>query len=127
MFILCVFCHVKLSNGLRLLLGSKEISSYRSFFASLLVSVSLCEGFPPGVTFPHPSDACKICKCVIEEVYFTPEQRIICIPNPECGKKNIKVIFTLCDSNDLTFLSVFFYDVICTSFKYSTTIFLLVL
>ncbi|CAG4985394.1 unnamed protein product [Colias eurytheme] len=49
------------------------------------VPMPLCENFPPNVPFPHPYEACQICECVVEFLSFgIPEQRIICIPSPEC-------------------------------------------
>ncbi|XP_045487036.1 uncharacterized protein LOC123689722 isoform X3 [Pieris rapae] len=49
------------------------------------VPMPLCEKFPSEILFPHPTESCRICKCVVEILSFgIPEQRIICIPIPEC-------------------------------------------
>ncbi|XP_045517552.1 uncharacterized protein LOC123709959 isoform X2 [Pieris brassicae] len=49
------------------------------------VPMPLCEKFPSEILFPHPTESCKICKCVVEILsYGLPEQRILCMPNPEC-------------------------------------------
>lgn len=53
--------------------------------------VPLCEKFPKNVLFPHPMDACKLCKCE-EDMTLQGflEPKIICMPNPECSKYLIK-------------------------------------
>ncbi|XP_047511124.1 uncharacterized protein LOC125053673 isoform X2 [Pieris napi] len=49
------------------------------------VPMPLCEKFPSEILFPHPTESCKICKCVVEILSFgIPEQRILCMPIPEC-------------------------------------------
>ncbi|CAK1546848.1 unnamed protein product [Leptosia nina] len=49
------------------------------------VPMPLCEKFPPDIFFPHPTESCTICQCIVEVLPFgIPEQRILCMPNPDC-------------------------------------------
>ncbi|XP_045779372.1 uncharacterized protein LOC123876960 isoform X2 [Maniola jurtina] len=45
----------------------------------------LCESLPINVQFPHPTENCKICRCVVEMTpYLIPERRMLCEPDIDC-------------------------------------------
>ncbi|KAG6460003.1 hypothetical protein O3G_MSEX011718 [Manduca sexta] len=52
------------------------------------VPLPVCDKFPPNVLFPHPSDVCKVCKCIVEPLGLgILEPKIVCMTLPECLPK----------------------------------------
>ncbi|XP_050354970.1 uncharacterized protein LOC126776473 isoform X2 [Nymphalis io] len=52
--------------------------------------LSPCERYPLDTLFPHPLEACVICKCVLEAKPFSPpEKDLVCMPDPQCNMPDI--------------------------------------
>ncbi|RVE43471.1 hypothetical protein evm_011869 [Chilo suppressalis] len=53
------------------------------------VPLPVCDKFPVDVLFPHPTESCLVCKCIVISVSLVPVKHFTCSPNPMCEPQSI--------------------------------------